>query len=372
MTTSYPREEGDPAGAFVAGFARWLAETGCAVEIVAAGPGGASIDGLSVSRVDGRGLFYRGGAPDALVGGGVWAWGHAARFQAALAARVARRGARWEAAVSHWVVPSGIATALAIGRRRHLAVAHSSDIALLRRSMAGRTALRWLARRADLVYSAAHLVVEGAPGRVVAMGIDDVTGGSRTRGRERFLLRRNTALFLGRLVAVKGVDLLLDALPDELDLIVAGAGPLAGALRERARRFGPRVRFVGEVRGEEKRDLLAAADLLVVPSRVLDDGRTEGTPTVILEGLSAGLPVCATRVGGAETVLRDGETGLLVDPEPRSLRTALERLAGDPALRERLALAARIEGERHRWAVVGPRLAGDLLEPWVRTAVRGA
>ena len=65
VTTSYPREAGDPAGAFVHGLARWMAAQGCAVEVVAAGPGAARVDGIPVWRVDGRGLFYDGGAPDA-------------------------------------------------------------------------------------------------------------------------------------------------------------------------------------------------------------------------------------------------------------------------------------------------------------------
>ena len=365
VTTSFPRDTGDPAGAFVGGFARWLVGAGWSVEVIAAGPGSSTVDGIPVRRIDGRGLFYEGGAPDALSDGGARGWARAAAFQTALMIAAMQHGARWDAVVSHWLAPSAFAVEAALQisarpRRRHLAIAHSSDVNLLQRTVAGRAAMRWLSKRADLVYSARHLVVRGAPGRVVAMGIDPSRGGDRERGRRRFMLQRTTALFLGRLVPVKGVDQLLDALPRSLDLIVAGDGPLGAHLRRKAAHFGDRVRFVGEVRGEVKADLLAAADLLVVPSCRLADGRTEGTATVLLEGLDAGLPIVATRTGGAAEVISDGESGLLVDPEPGALRRALVRIADDEALRNRLSDRARRDGKRHGWPTVGPVLAGTL------------
>src|SRR5438128_704625 len=82
-------------------------------------------------------------------------------------------------------------------------------------------------RRADLVYSDGSLRPEGAPGRVSPMGIDVAAfraPGPREEARGRLGLRGPTALFLGRLVPVKGVALLLDALglTPGLDLLVAG------------------------------------------------------------------------------------------------------------------------------------------------------
>ena len=65
VTTSYPREPGDPAGSFVAGFARWLAARGHEVEVVAAGPGASRDGDIPVHRVRaGASLFYDEGAPD--------------------------------------------------------------------------------------------------------------------------------------------------------------------------------------------------------------------------------------------------------------------------------------------------------------------
>jgi len=375
VTTSYPREPGDPAGGFVAGFARWLASDGWEVEVVAAGPGASRVDGLPVARVDGRGLFYAGGAPDALASGGARAWVRAASFQAALVRAVAARAAGWDAIVSHWLAPSAIAVEVACaGRARpHLAIAHSSDAWLLRRSKVGRAFVRRLARRADLVYAADHLVLDGAPGRIVPMGIDAAPG-DRARGRRRFGLdpdgvpdvpdapvrkdARMTALFLGRLVPIKRLDLVLEALPDDVDLIVAGDGPMRADWERRA---PSRVRFLGEVRGADKGDLLAAADAFLFSSTALPDGRHEGAPTAIVEAMAAGLPVVAARGPGVDGLLRDGVDALVVEPTPAALRSALRRLADSPSLRRDLGERARRAAAVRDWSHVGPILAMKLV-----------
>ena len=368
VTTSYPREPGDPAGGFVAGFARWLRDAGATVEVIAAGPGARVVEGIAVDRVGGRGIFYDGGAPDALAANTVGGWLRAARFSTELSARVAWRLPRWDAVVSHWVAPSGLAVeGVRLAQRRdipHLAIAHSSDVTLLQRNIAGRAAFAAVARRADLVYASAHLVVDGAPGRVVAMGIDvaEVARGDRERTRLALGLTRRTVLFLGRLVPVKGVDRLLAALPPDVDLLIAGDGPLMPTLRRMAKELDVPARFLGEVRGVERANLLAAADLMVVPSRVLPDGRREGVPTVIFEALAAGLPVITTWAAGVDRILTDGVDVLLVEPEVGPLSAAIARLAADPMLRAQLAVCGRVPAALRDWSQVGPRLAGRLLE----------
>jgi glycosyltransferase involved in cell wall biosynthesis len=68
----------------------------------------------------------------------------------------------------------------------------------------------------------------------------------------------------------------------------------------------------------------------------------EGTPVVAIEALAAGRPVVGTRVGGMADVVRDGETGFLVDPgDVDGLADRLQRLARDPELRARLGAAGR-------------------------------
>jgi glycosyltransferase involved in cell wall biosynthesis len=342
LTTSYPRSDDDPAGHFVAGFARWLARHVGSVEVLCAHPA--------------RTLFYRGGAPGALaVGRG---WPEAARFSMALLSGAARRVARWDAIVSHWLVPSGAVGLAVAGARPHLAIAHGSDVALLERLPGGGALAGALARSADLVYAARALIGHGALGRVVPMGIDveAVVGGDREAARAALgvAVDEKVALFLGRLVREKGADLAIAALPDGATLLIAGDGPERAALARQAR--GRRVRLLGEVRGAAKRALLAAADVLVLPSR------SDGAPTVIREAHAAGLPVVATRVGGIPELIRDGHDGLLCDPTVPSLRNGLVRVAGDRAWARALGEAARAAAAATDWSRVGPLLAGALVD----------
>ena len=332
LTTSYPRDAEDAAGAFVAGFSRWIAANVGDVEVVCA-------DGS-------RPLFYRGGAPEALKSRGRWA--EAARFSARLLIEATRRARGWDAVVSHWLVPSG-AIGDACGRGRHLAIAHGSDVRLLASLPGGRALVRRLARRADLVYVAEALRVEGAPGRVVPMAIDvapiahATTAEARDAARARLGVDGFVVAFLGRLIHDKGVDRAIDALPDGATLLVGGDGPEHASLVRRA--AGKRVRFCGHVAGEDKLALLAAADALVIPSRV------DGAPTVALEALAAGLPMVASPVGGLPEVLDDAVAILAKEIGP-----ALMRLRDDAELRATMSRACRARAPLHDWSHVAPQL----------------
>jgi len=148
------------------------------------------------------------------------------------------------------------------------------------------------------------------------------------------------ALALAALVPRKGLDVLLCALARAplrdapLVLWIAGEGPERGALEGRAAALGvvPRVRFLG--RRDDKADLLAACDLLVLPSR------REGLGVAALEAMACGRAVVASRVGGLADAVVDERTGLLVPPDdPDALAVALARLVRDASLRARLGAA---------------------------------
>jgi len=354
LTTSWPRPDDEAAGGFVAGFARWLAAHVGDVEVLRADPR--------------RPLFADGGAPSRLRD--PRRWSEAGRFTARLVAAAARRARRWDAIVSHWLVPSGIAAAAVASGRPHLAIAHGSDARLLAALPGGATVARAIARRAELVYVAEALALDGAAGRVVPMGIDVAALRGGDRATTRAELRAGealVALFLGRLVDDKGADALIAAAARGGDWIavVAGDGPARASLAQRLAAAPPsvraRVRLVGRADAARRRALLAAADLLVLPSR------REGAPQVIAEAQAAGLPVVATAVGGVGALV--GDAGLLLaPPSPRARRAAddpsfvdalaaaLDRLARDSSLRARLAAAATARGDAHDWSIVGPRL----------------
>ncbi|UCE84591.1 MAG: glycosyltransferase family 4 protein [Deltaproteobacteria bacterium] len=147
-------------------------------------------------------------------------------------------------------------------------------------------------------------------------------------------------LLLAALVRRKGIDVLLEALARlaqeglEPALWIAGEGPERGALERRAGGLGvsARVRFLGQ--RADRADLLAACDVVVLPSR------QEGLGVAALEAMALARPVVATRVGGLGEAVVHERTGLLVPPDDvRALAEALARLLRDASLRESLGAA---------------------------------
>jgi glycosyltransferase involved in cell wall biosynthesis len=121
----------------------------------------------------------------------------------------------------------------------------------------------------------------------------------------------------------------------------AGDGPLRQALETQAREQGvaDRCVFLGE--RDDVPQLLAAADLVVLPSLF------EGLPVSVLEAMAAERPVIATAIGGTDEAITTEVTGLLVPPrDPSALAAAIRRLQGDPERSRRLAEAARGRVER--------------------------
>jgi glycosyltransferase involved in cell wall biosynthesis len=173
-------------------------------------------------------------------------------------------------------------------------------------------------------------------------------------------------LGLGRLVEKKGFDLLIDAfarLEDhrDLGLVIGGDGPALEKLRERASAFGldERVALPGTLSRGQVAWAMTNADVFVMPSRVEPFG------IVALEGLASGCPVIVSSRGGASEVIRDRQSGLVVDPfDSGVLSEAIERVLGDAALRKRL-----IDGGRARVGEFGwDRIVDRYLEVYMRAA----
>ncbi len=153
---------------------------------------------------------------------------------------------------------------------------------------------------------------------------------------------RPTFLFVGRLVAYKGVDVLLRAMQGlDANTVIVGNGPLRGPLEAMARDLGiaDRVRFLGEVSSAQLREWYQACDAFVLPSVT----RQEAFGMVQLEAMLHGRPVISTDLGtGVSWVNQHEHTGLVVRPgDVDELQRAVRRLIEDPALRNALGAAAR-------------------------------
>lgn len=154
-----------------------------------------------------------------------------------------------------------------------------------------------------------------------------------------------TLLCLGRLVEEKGFDTAIEALARLLPrfpsarLIVAGDGPARAALERRAveMEIGAAVRFTGWVEPEKVPELIAAASVVVVPSRW-----REPFGLVALEAAQMGRPVVAARVGGLPEIVLDGVTGFLAPPgDAQALAAYVERLIESPGPARAMGAAAR-------------------------------
>jgi glycosyltransferase involved in cell wall biosynthesis len=162
--------------------------------------------------------------------------------------------------------------------------------------------------------------------------------------------RRRHAVYLGRLVPHKGVENLLEGLPEGWTADIIGTPydrRYGQELRRRA--AGRAVIFREGVGDNDVRAILRTASCLVLPTR--DQGRRpELLGLVLLEAQALGTPVIATRVGALPEVIQHNVTGLLVPPDdPEALSKALRRLESE-ATRVRLAEAARARlEERFTW-----------------------
>jgi glycosyltransferase involved in cell wall biosynthesis len=168
------------------------------------------------------------------------------------------------------------------------------------------------------------------------------------RAEERAAWRERTgageagflALFAGRLVREKGLDVLLDAW--RRSGLGASGGTLALAGPGRAPRGGG-IRALGSLGAGELRGLYAAADALVLPS-IRTATFTEPWGLVVNEAMHQGTPAIATDAVGAVAggLVRDARNGLVVPAgDPEALAARLRALAGNPELRDRLGAAAR-------------------------------
>jgi colanic acid/amylovoran biosynthesis glycosyltransferase len=163
-------------------------------------------------------------------------------------------------------------------------------------------------------------------------------------------------LSVGRLVEKKGhayqiaacAELARRGLPFHLRII--GEGPLRSQLAALVTRANlqHRVKLAGECPPAEVAAAYAAADVFWHTGVVDAQGDRDGLPNVVPEALAHGLPVISSAAGGAGEAIRDGETGLIVDPaDAGALADAVSRLAADPALRDQLGQAGRRWVELH-------------------------
>ena len=320
LTTSYPRDERDPAGRFVADAVEAVRARGVEVEVVA--PASFRHFGLAYGHGIVGNLRARPWLA-AFVPAFLWSFRRAA-------ARAARDA---DVVHAHWLAAGAVAATLG---RPYVVQVWGTDVELARR-------VPWLARpvlrRARLVLAASSFLADEARAlgarevRVVPSGvaIPELVGEPDEPPH---------VLYVGRLSREKGILEFLEA-TEGLLRVVVGDGPLRARVPE----------AVGFVPPGELGPWYERAAVVCVPSR------REGYGVVAREAMAWGRPVVASAVGGLLDAVEDGITGLLVPPgDVRALRDAVARLLADAGLRERLGRAAEAKA-RAEFSVEAARAA---------------
>ena len=378
VATSYPRFPGDTVGTFMEPIARGLASRGHEVHLVLPWH-----PRWQRGTRDGELQFHLFRyAPLRSLN----VFGYAASLEAderlrvaAVAATPLAVAAAWRATSTlarridativhgHWVVPGGVIAAATSGNRPLVISLHGSDVFVAERHAAVGRAARWAFGRAgfvtacsdDLRTRALALGASADRSATVPYGVDSTRfqpdPAARIRLRERWGVgdAAEVVLGVGRFVRKKGFEYLIDAVatlathrPD-LRLVLAGGGDLRAEFEARIadRGLDDRVLLPGVLHQDEVAASLAAADVVVVPSVRDPSGNVDGLPNVVMEALASGTPLIATSAGGIGSVVRDGQTGLLVpEADPAALSAAIARLLDGRI--EALALGAAAR----RWA----------------------
>ena len=149
------------------------------------------------------------------------------------------------------------------------------------------------------------------------------------------LPRGNYLLFVGDMGRGKGEDVLLRAyahMEHQMPLVFIGR-----SVTDFLAHCPPHVKVLSEWPHSSIMQAWSRCAIAVIPSTAFDS-----CPTVTLEAMAMGRPVVASRIGGLSEIVRDGETGLLVDPgNEHALHQAIEHLVAHPALRERMGASAK-------------------------------
>jgi glycosyltransferase involved in cell wall biosynthesis len=192
------------------------------------------------------------------------------------------------------------------------------------------------------------MVALGMPGEKIrvhhtGIDLDRFVPSDRDAGKARLGLRGPLLASAGALIPLKGQALVIEAvrsLPDAT-LVLIGDGPERAALQRRAEACGvaDRVRFLGNRPHHELPSLLAAADIMVLPSE------REGLANVWLEAIACGTPIIVTDVGGVREVVTRPEAGRIVARTSDAIAAAAREILADPPS----AAAVRLAAEGFSW-----------------------
>lgn len=278
---------------------------------------------------------------------------------------------------AHWLLPNGPIAAIANSARLPMIVSlHGSDMYVAGKAAIYRRAARFALARAAAVVGCSDDLTTRARGihpddriyHTLPYGVDAETFRPSPEPAAPEPAGSMSILAAGRLVEKKGFEYLLRAMSllkrTDVRLLIAGEGDLRSKLEEiRAElRLGDRVELLGNLTQPAMLERYRSCSIFALPSVHDSGGNVDGLPNVLMEAMSSGMAVVASRVGGVPAVIRDGENGLLVEERrPEQLAVAIDSIAGEASFRQSLAASARrtiVEG--FTWAHYAQRFEAIL------------
>jgi len=278
---------------------------------------------------------------------------------------------------THWMLPQGLTGAIIhkLLKKPHILTVHAADVFALAKMPFGTYLAQFIVKNSSKIFVVSNYVSQSlydllpesalldynSKLTILPMGVNTAIYQSELGISERDPIKKKklTILFIGRLNEKKGVIYLIQAMiklnlfAKYLGVLICGDGPLRQDLERltEANQLNDMVEFKGFITDDEKIDYMQLADILVVPSIVMDSGETEGLPVVILEGLAAGKAIIASNVSGASDAIQDGYNGFLVEQKkPEHIAEKIMFIMNNPEIRENIETNALSSSQKYDWS----------------------
>lgn len=226
---------------------------------------------------------------------------------------------RYDIVHAHWLIPQGIVQSFL--KIPYVITGHGGDVTSINKGIMRKLKVRCLKRAKHVVVISEFSrkkVQELLPGiepSIISMGVNTAQFNEQYRRPDYFGQGdKKVVLFVGRLVEIKGVAYLIEAMKQvDALLVIAGDGPIRAELEKKAAALKGRAVFLGSKTHQELKAIYASADIFVSPSITLKDGAQEGVPTTIMEAMASGLVVVASNSGGIPQLVKDDMNGFLCE-----------------------------------------------------------
>ena len=259
---------------------------------------------------------------------------------------------------AHWLIPQGLVAVLLKKLTCHkikiLVTAHGSDIFSFNGTIT-RQIKKFVLNNCENLTVVSHSMKTAVKEMKSTCRVDILPMGTDLTKRfvpDEKKRKPKQIIFVGRLIAQKGVNYLLDAFSKVLQihpdatLQIIGYGPELESLRAQAIGLGieKSVRFIGGIPHNDITPYLQSSSIAVFPYCRNKQGGEEGFGLVLVEALGCGCAVIASRQASINEIIKDQQTGLLIDERnPEAISSAILKLLDNPKLKNSLAINGRSE-----------------------------